>query len=45
MKFSIGIATFVKPPESIDEVLRKADEAMYAAKKAGKNMVVEQLYD
>jgi diguanylate cyclase (GGDEF)-like protein len=45
VRFSIGVATFIKPPESIDEVLRKADEAMYAAKKAGKNTVVAQLYE
>jgi diguanylate cyclase (GGDEF)-like protein len=35
--FSIGVATFPRMPKHLDEVLRAADNAMYAVKKKGKN--------
>jgi diguanylate cyclase (GGDEF)-like protein len=35
--FSIGTITFLKPPESVDEMIKKADNLMYSAKKNGKN--------
>jgi diguanylate cyclase (GGDEF)-like protein len=34
---SVGVTTFDTPPDSVDDLLRAADEAMYAAKRAGKN--------
>ncbi len=34
---SIGIVVFSKEPESIEELLKKADVAMYQAKSAGRN--------
>lgn len=37
--FSIGAATFLKPPKSVEEMLKKADILMYTAKKNGKNMI------
>lgn len=37
--FSIGVVTFLTPPESVDEMLRTADSMMYFVKGAGKNMV------
>jgi len=37
--FSIGVVTFDAPPASVDEMLRAADELMYAAKRLGKNSV------
>lgn len=37
--FSIGVATFCEPPPSADELIRAADELMYAVKRAGKNGV------
>jgi diguanylate cyclase (GGDEF)-like protein len=40
---SVGIATFLRPPESVDELIRTADEEMYAAKRAGKNAVRKKL--
>ena len=42
---SIGVATFSKPPTSVDEMISKADELMYEAKRAGKNKVVTKLMD
>jgi len=33
--FSIGVATFLRAPETPDELIRAADELMYAAKRAG----------
>ena len=35
--FSIGAITWATPPDSVDEMLRAADELMYAAKSGGKN--------
>ena len=35
--FSIGVATFVTPPASVDEMILRADELMYQAKRSGKD--------
>jgi diguanylate cyclase len=37
--FSAGVALFV-PPESQEDIIKRADEALYKAKKAGKNRVI-----
>jgi diguanylate cyclase (GGDEF)-like protein len=37
--FSIGVVTFLTPPESVDEMLRTAGSMMYFVKGTGKNMV------
>lgn len=37
--FSFGVATFLRAPESVDEMVKKADVLMYAAKTAGGNTV------
>ena len=34
---SVGVVTFDLPPDSVDDVLRAADDAMYSAKRGGKN--------
>ena len=36
---SIGAATFLRPPSSVDDGIRAADTLMYAVKSAGKNAV------
>lgn len=36
---SFGVATFMDPPENIDELMRQADMLMYSAKQSGKNMI------
>ena len=41
--FSLGLAVFEEIPEDA-EVLRSADELMYAAKQAGKGRVVSRIY-
>jgi len=41
--FSIGAITFDQPPESVDEMLRQADDLMYRAKEAGKNRIVHEV--
>ena len=33
----LGVATFVAPPASVDEMILRADELMYAAKRSGKD--------
>jgi diguanylate cyclase (GGDEF)-like protein len=35
--FSVGVVTFLNVPQSADDMMRRADETMYAAKAAGKN--------
>jgi len=35
--FSIGAVTFLDGPDTIDELIRKADECMYSVKHSGKN--------
>ena len=35
--FSIGVATFISPPDSIDEMIDAADAQLYFAKQNGKN--------
>lgn len=37
--FSIGLISFRTPPESVTEMIRKADEVMYSVKLRGKNSV------
>jgi diguanylate cyclase (GGDEF)-like protein len=37
--FSIGAAVFVTPPESADEIMARADELMYAAKREAKGSI------
>ncbi len=40
--FSIGVVTFVTPPESTDSMIRTADKVMYAVKHGGKNRVLHR---
>lgn len=37
--YSVGVITWDAPPADVDEMLRAADELMYAAKRNGKNRV------
>jgi diguanylate cyclase (GGDEF)-like protein len=37
--FSIGVVTFLRPPSSVDDLMKKADSVMYSAKREGKNMI------
>jgi len=39
VSFSFGVATYLRPPESVEEMLKKADSLMYTAKKSGGNAV------
>jgi diguanylate cyclase (GGDEF)-like protein len=43
--FSIGIATFIRPPESANEVLGKSDELMYHVKKSGRNSITHRVFE
>lgn len=42
--FSFGVVTFQQPPESVDDIMRRADAVMYEAKKHGKDRVHFALY-
>lgn len=37
--FSIGMVTFTEPPDSVDILIREADNLMYVAKRNGKNKI------
>lgn len=37
--FSVGVVTYLKPPDTIEELIDKADKLMYKVKKAGKNLI------
>ncbi|MCC5638684.1 GGDEF domain-containing protein [Nostoc sp. CHAB 5844] len=41
--FSIGAITFIKPPASVTEMIERADNLMYSAKKKGKNLLHHEL--
>lgn len=40
--FSIGVVTFVTPPDSVDSMIQAADGYMYAVKHGGKNRVMHE---
>lgn len=42
---SVGALTFNDPPETVDEMLRIADQLMYLSKKGGKNSIKFKLYN
>lgn len=37
--FSAGVVTFLQLPKSVDDLIRTADDLMYAVKKSGKNAI------
>lgn len=39
LTFSFGVVTFVSPPDSVDNMLKKVDGLMYSSKKSGKNKI------
>ena len=41
---SVGVVTFLSPPDSVDDVMRIADEAMYSAKRGGRNMIRQNTF-
>lgn len=42
--FSIGVATFHTTPESLDQLIEKADALMYLVKQGGKNAIRQEVY-
>jgi diguanylate cyclase (GGDEF)-like protein len=42
--FSIGVATFVKLPKSVNELLKESDNLMYYVKKHGKNSIKARIF-
>jgi diguanylate cyclase (GGDEF)-like protein len=45
MTVSIGVSLNVRPNETAETLLRNADDAMYAAKDAGRNQVAVHARD
>ncbi len=44
VSFSVGVATWVVPPQDVDEVVKRADQLMYSVKNSGKNMVRHEVF-
>ncbi|NBR27061.1 MAG: GGDEF domain-containing protein [Betaproteobacteria bacterium] len=42
--FSIGIATFTRMPESIEDMIRQADKLMYAVKNSSKGAIKQEVF-
>jgi diguanylate cyclase (GGDEF)-like protein len=40
--FSIGAVTFIAPPESVDQMVKRADEIMYSVKQSGKDRLRQE---
>ncbi len=43
--FSFGVATFLKSPTSVEDMIRIADETMYKVKNSGKNNVMYKVFE
>lgn len=43
VSFSVGVATFLRPPETVEELLRKTTGLVAAAKESGKNSVKHEI--
>ncbi|RFA26981.1 hypothetical protein CAI21_15570 [Alkalilimnicola ehrlichii] len=41
---SIGAMTFMRPPESVEEIVRRTDRLMYRVKASGKNNMLHDIY-
>ena len=41
--FSVGAVTFKTPPESVEDMIRKADDLMYQVKRSGKSAIRHEL--
>lgn len=42
--FSFGVVTFLKPPRSLDDMVKKADDMMYLSKREGKDAINYFIY-
>ncbi len=42
--FSFGVVTFLKAPDNVDDMIKKADDMMYMAKHGGKNRIIYSVY-
>ena len=42
--FSIGIATFTRMPDSIEDMIRQADKLMYAVKNSSKGAIKQEVF-
>ena len=42
--FSIGAVTFIRSPSSVDEMIRTADDLMYAARQSGKGITRHEVF-
>ena len=43
--FSMGVVTFMRPPDSVDELTSRADALMYRGKHAGKGQIIHEVVE
>jgi diguanylate cyclase (GGDEF)-like protein len=43
--FSMGVGTFIVPPDSVDKMIEKADYLMYSVKRNGKNSLKHEVFN
>jgi diguanylate cyclase (GGDEF)-like protein len=43
--YSVGAATFVRPPEDVDAMVRRVDALMYGVKRGGKDRIQHEVVD
>lgn len=44
ISFSIGVATWTHPPQTVDDILKHADALMYSVKSNGKNRIRQEVF-
>jgi len=42
--FSMGAVSYIKPPRTLDEIVRQGDDLMYFVKKTGNNIIKHEVY-
>ena len=43
--FSIGVVTYINMPQTINELIKQADDLMYSVKNNGKNSISYSIYE
>jgi len=42
--FSIGVVTFITPPDNVKEAIKASDQLMYSVKSNGKNSITHEVF-
>jgi PleD family two-component response regulator len=44
LTFSMGAVTFITPPATLQEMIKRADEVMFSVKSSGKNRLQQEVW-